>query len=177
MMPNCAQVDVAVRFLHQLAHEIFHVAADVTGLAELRRVRFHKRNLDQLGDVLDEIGFSDAGRPDENDVLFRVFGLFGAGRVLLLELAQIIDVVVMIANRDREDLLRFVLFDDEAVEMRLDVARQKIEDESSSRSFCGGFFVVPASAALGLGESRERDLVAEVRFHELRELGLQFFRR
>ena len=47
----------------------------------------------------------------------------------LFELTEIIDVVVVIADRDRENLLRFVLFDHETVEVRFDVARQKIEDE------------------------------------------------
>ncbi len=65
--------DVAVRLGDQLAHQVFDVAADVTRFAELRRVRLHERHPDQLGDVLDEVGFSDAGRADENDVLFGVF--------------------------------------------------------------------------------------------------------
>ena len=38
------------------------------------------------------------------------------------------------------------------------------------------FFVVAFLRAFGLGESGEGDLVAEVRFHELGKLGLQFFR-
>ena len=76
------QRNVAVRFLHQLAHEIFDVAADVTGLAKFRRVRFDERHFDQLRDVFDQVGFSDAGRADEDDILLRVFGLLGARRRL-----------------------------------------------------------------------------------------------
>ncbi len=38
------------------------------------------------------------------------------------------------------------------------------------------FFVVAVFRALGLGESGEGNFVAEVRFHELGKLGLQFFR-
>ena len=56
------ELHVAIGLVHQFAHEILDVAADVTGLAELRRVRLHERNFDQLRDVLDQIGFSDAGR-------------------------------------------------------------------------------------------------------------------
>jgi hypothetical protein len=40
----------------------------------------------------------------------------------------------MIANRNREDFLRFLLFDDEPVQMRLDIARQQMELEF--RVFC-----------------------------------------
>ena len=38
-------------------------------------------------------------------------------------------MVVVIAHRDRQHLLRFVLLNDEAVEVRLDIARQEIENE------------------------------------------------
>ena len=82
-MPNCAQVHVAVGFVHEFAHQIFHVAADVTGLAELGRVRFDEWHLDQIGDVFDEIGFSHAGRADQDHVLFRVLRFFRARARLL----------------------------------------------------------------------------------------------
>ena len=134
MIPNCARLNVAVGFLHQFPHEIFDVAADITRLAEFRRVRFHKRNFDQLRDVFDQIGFTDAGRADQDHILLRVFGFLRAIRVFALEPPQIIDVIVMIANCDREDLLRFVLLDNESVEMRLDIAREKIESETRRRA-------------------------------------------
>ena len=38
------------------------------------------------------------------------------------------------------------------------------------------FLFVAGLGLFGLGEGREGDFVAEVRFHELGELGLQFFR-
>jgi hypothetical protein len=41
-----------------------------------------------------------------------------------------LDVIVVIADRDRENLLCFVLLNDKAVEVRLDVARQLVEDEN-----------------------------------------------
>ena len=39
----------------------------------------------------------------------------------------------------------------------------------------GRLLFVAGLGALGLGVSGKRNLVAEVRFHELGELGLQFF--
>ena len=68
--------------------------------------------------------------------------------VFLLESAQVIDVIVVIADRDREDLFRFVLFDHETVEMRLDVARQKIENELVV-ALLAGFSSLSASARSG----------------------------
>ena len=126
--------------------------------------------------MLDEVGLSDAGRADEDDVLFRVLGFLGADGVLGLEFTDVIDVVVVIADRDREHFFRFVLLDDKAVEMGLDVAREKIEDELIAARRRGRFLVVAFLGALGLGEAGERNLLPEVRFHELGELALQFFR-
>jgi hypothetical protein len=93
----------------------------------------------------------------------------------LFQVTEIINVVVVIADRDRENLFRFILFDHKTVEVRFDVARQEIEDEMVA-ALGHRFFVVAFLRALGLGESGERDFVAEVRFHELGKLGLQFFR-
>ena len=84
-------------------------------------------------------------------------------------------MVVVIADGDGEDLLGFVLLDHETIEMGLDVAREKIENELAAARF-GGLLLVAGLGALGLGEGREGNFVAEVRFHELGELGLEFFR-
>src|SRR5262249_42790470 len=91
--------------------------------------------------VFDEIRFANAGWPDQNDVLLDVFDLLRAGGILLLETAQIIGMVVMIANRDRQDFLRLVLLDHEAVEMRFNVPRQKIELELLMLDFFWLFFL------------------------------------
>src|SRR4029453_12531865 len=120
--------------------------------------------------------FSDAGWTDEDDVLLRVFRFLGAEGVFALQLTEIIDVVVVIADRDRENLFRFILFDHETIKVRFDVAGQEIKDEMVA-ALSDRFFIVAFLRALGLGEGCEGDLVAEVRFHELGKLGLQFFRR
>src|SRR6266481_8709351 len=85
-------------------------------------------------------------------------------------------MVVMIANGDRQHLLRFILLDHEAVEMRFNVPRQKIELEFLLIGLVRFFFLF-RWCGLRFGKSRHRDPVAEVLFHELRDLGLQFFRR
>ena len=171
------EVHVAIRLVHQLTHEIFHVTAHVTGLAEFRRVRLYERHFDQVSDVFDEIGFPDAGRSHEDHVLFRVLGLLDPGRIFFLELPQIIDVVVVIANRDRQDLLRFILLDDEPVEVRLDIARQEIENERLVALGWRRLFLSRSRSRVRLGVSRERDFIAEIRFHEFGELRFEFLRR
>ena len=168
------EANIAIGLMHQLSDEILDVAADITGLAELGRVRLHEGNFNQIGNVLDEVGFSDTGRADEDNVLFRVLGFFGALRVVDFEPANVIDVVIVIAHGNGEDLLRFLLFDHEPIEVRLDVAREKVEDKTLAG--LPRWLFLLRLGALGLGESGEGNLVTEVGFHEFGELGLQFFR-
>ncbi|HLL23245.1 MAG TPA: hypothetical protein VK427_14005, partial [Kofleriaceae bacterium] len=79
----------------------------------------------------------------------------------------------MIADSDREHLLRFVLLDDEPVEMRLDVARQEVEREGVLRRF--RLFLRVRVGAIRLRERRKRNLVTEAAFHEVGELRAEFF--
>src|SRR4029077_5318294 len=89
---------------------------------------------------------------------------------------QRLGVVVMIANRDRQHLLRFLLLDYESIEVRLDVARQKIKNQFVTFHL-GRFFFGAGFGWFRRGERGERDPVAKVRFHELSDLGFQLFRR
>ena len=70
--------DITIRLVHELADKIFHITTDVAGFAELRRVRLDERHFDQIGDVLDQVGFPDAGRADEYHVLLRILRLVRA---------------------------------------------------------------------------------------------------
>ena len=116
MMPYWARVDVAVGPAHQVAHEVLDVAAHVAGLGELGGVGLDERHADQVGDAADEVGFADAGRAEQDDVLLGVVGL-----VLALEGQP--HVVVVVAQGHAQDFLGLVLLDDEAVEVSFDVAR------------------------------------------------------
>ena len=166
---------VTIRFLDEFPNKILDIAADVAGLAKLGRVCLDERHLDQIRDVFDEVGFSDPGRPNEDDVLLCIFGLLGANRIFVLQLANVIHMVVVIADRDRKDLLGFILLDHEPIEVRLNIARQEIEHEMVAGLF-DRFLFVAGLGPFRLREGCEGNLVPEVRFHELGELGLQFFR-
>ena len=83
----------------------------------------------------------------------------------------------MVAHRDGEHFLGVVLADDEAVEVRLDVARLVAEMENVRRRFVGGGCGRLGRAAVGavrLGERGEGNLVAEAAFEEIAELALDF---
>src|SRR5438093_12153982 len=83
-------------------------------------------------------------------------------------------MVVVIANGDREDLLSLLLLYDKPIEMRFNVARQEIEFEFVVVGLFR-FFILFCCRLLRLGNRCDRDPIAEVRVHELRDLGLQLF--
>ena len=125
---------------------------------------------------LNEIGLSNAGRADQDHILFCVLDLFRPSAVFFLDSPQIVRMIVMVANRDREDLFRLILLNHETVEMGLDVARQKIELELRLPGFLR-LFVLGCPSWLRLHERLNGNTIAEVLFHELGDLRLQFFRR
>ena len=43
--------------MHEVAHEIFDVAADIARLAKLGRIRLDEGNPNQIGDMFDQIVF------------------------------------------------------------------------------------------------------------------------
>ena len=73
--------------MHQLAHQIFYIAADVACLAELGRVGFHKRHFDQVRDVLDQVCFAHTGWADQNHILLDIFYLLRPSDIFFLEAA------------------------------------------------------------------------------------------
>jgi hypothetical protein len=73
----------------------------------------------------------------------------------------------MVAQRDAEDLLRLFLFDDVAVEVRLDVARPAVEGEQIA---VVRRVAVAGGSASGLGWRRS---ALEMLAHELGQLPLK----
>ena len=77
-------IDIAIRPLHEIAHEVVDIAAHVAGLAELGGVGLDEGNADQLRNVLDEVRFTDAGGADEDDILLGKLRLAGLAFILAL---------------------------------------------------------------------------------------------
>jgi hypothetical protein len=80
----------------------------------------------------------------------------------------------MVADRDGQGLLRFVLLDHETVQVRFNLLRRGVELErvQSFRPFFGR--LVGRSL---LGKRGDCDVLAKVRLHELLDLLLEFFGR
>src|ERR1017187_27955 len=160
------EVHIAIGALNEFAHEVFDVAADVTGFAELRGIRLHERHADQVGNRLDEVRLADSRGSHEQNVLFYVIAEF-------LALLGGFDVVVVVAHGDGQRLLGILLLDDEAVEVQLHVLglEMKIELDGFPRR------IVHRRGRLrplGLRGS-EDNAVAKLLLHELREFGLDLF--
>ena len=61
------------RFFHQIAGNLFDIAADIANLGELGRFHLHERRIGQPGQTAADLGLAAAGRPDHQDVLGRDF--------------------------------------------------------------------------------------------------------
>ena len=147
---------IAVGLLHQLAHEIIDIAADIAGLAEFRGVGFDERHANQIGDMFDEIGFADTGRAGDEHILLGVFERRRAG----LAGGHHAGVVVVVAHGDPEDFLGLVLTNHKAVEMRLHLARGEMKILNRRRNLVGRFhgsrgFFRGTSRRGGKGRSQE----------------------
>ncbi len=116
-------LDVAVRLVHQLPHQVFNVAADIAGLAELGRVGLDEGDPDLLGDELDDVGLADAGGPDKEQVALDV-----AHQALLLrDLVLKVHPVEVGAYLGRDDLDGLFLPHDVLVQEALQLFRFYIE--------------------------------------------------
>ena len=113
--PALGPGDVEVGRLDQPQEDVLDVLADVAGLGQRRRVGDAERDVEDAGEGLGEERLAGAGRPDEQDV-----------RLLELDLVDRVagvDPLVVVVDRDREDLLGPLLADDVLVERELDLAR------------------------------------------------------
>ena len=102
--------------VHQIAHDLLHVAADITHFRELRRFDFQERRLRKFGETARNLRLADAGRPDHEDVLRQNF--FAQFRAQLL-------TPPAIAQGDGDGAFRIALTHDEAVEFGNDFARRE----------------------------------------------------
>src|SRR5882672_2782360 len=110
-------VDVVVAVLQQLLDDVLDVLADVARLGEGGRIRDHERNVQQPRHGLGEQRLSGPGRTDQEDVRF--------GELDLVVLREVLEPLVVVVHRHRQDLLRDLLADDVLVEDAADLARRR----------------------------------------------------
>src|SRR5690606_29208631 len=97
----------------EVAHDRFHVAADIADLGELRRLDLEKRRLGEPREPARDLGLADAGGTDHQDVL---------RQDLLAETLGELLAPPAVAERDGDGALGVILADDVAVELGNDLA-------------------------------------------------------
>jgi hypothetical protein len=108
-------LDIVVGRLQQLQDDVFDVFADVAGFGQRRRVGHRERYVEDTRQRLGQQRLATTGRTDQQDVRLRDFDVAVLGLV--------IQALVVIVNRDRENLLCVVLADDVVVEHFADIGR------------------------------------------------------
>ena len=95
------------RRVGQVTNDRFDIATDVADFGELGRFDFDERRVGEFGQATGDLGFTDTGRADHQDVLWRYFNaqLFGQ-----------LHPAPAVTQRDGDGALGIVLADDVAIE-------------------------------------------------------------
>jgi hypothetical protein len=117
-------LQVVVGGVHQVPHQVFHVPAHISRLAEFGGVPLDKGHPQLVGDELDEVGFAHPGGADEDDVVLDGphpgFGFPALFQVMA-------DAVEMGADLGGQDALGVFLLDDVFVEKGFQFLRLQIK--------------------------------------------------
>ena len=172
---------------HEFPDKVIHISSNVARLGKLGDIGLDEWHADELGQDSDEVGLPDSRGAEKDDVLFYVIrhrlsgggGLFrGVSRVFFPTAKNPLYVVVMIADRHREGSLRFVLADDESIEVGLYLGGGHVKVEDGLGDYENLLLVlllgrIPHGVrADGEGD----DISAELVFDEVLDLFLEFLR-
>lgn len=105
-LPHEADAD-----LHEIAHDLLHVAAHIADLREFRGLHLDEGRAGELGETTGNLRLADAGRTDHQDIL---------GHDLVAQLVVELLAAPAVAQRNGNRALRVLLSDDVAVELRHD---------------------------------------------------------
>jgi hypothetical protein len=108
-------LDVVVALLQELLDDVLDVLADVARFRERRCIRDHEGDVEQARERLREERLAGAGGADEQDVRL--------GELDIVLLAAGLQALVVVVDRDREDLLGLDLADHVLVEDLADLVR------------------------------------------------------
>ena len=105
------------RDLDKIAHDLLDIAADIADLGELGRLHLDERRAGEPGEPPCDLGLSDPGRPDHQDVLWQH---------LLAQPVIKLQPPPAVAQRDGHRALGLGLADDETVEFGNDFAGREV---------------------------------------------------
>src|SRR6185369_2327871 len=111
------------RDLDEITDDRVDIAADVADLGELARLDLEERRACEAREPPRDLGLSDAGRADHDDVL---------RRDLVAQIALDLLAPPPVAERHRDGALGLLLADDVAIELLDDACRRQISTHQSS---------------------------------------------
>src|SRR5262249_19604229 len=100
--------------LHEIAHNLLDIAADIADLGELGRLDLQERRLGEAREAPRDLGLADPRRADHQDVL---------GLHLLAQAFRQLLAAPAVAERNGDGALGFALADDVAAQLGDDLAR------------------------------------------------------
>ena len=162
-------IDVQVSFLQQAQQDVLDVFPDVAGLGEGRGIGHREGNIEQLGQGLSEQGFAASSGTDQKDVALVELGRGFVALALAIPLPG--QALVVVVDRDGEDLLGLFLSHDLAIEVGLDLLGLGNFGQRWGwlAGFLGGRFALGflglaarTGTAMALHQLLVEDLVAEI---------------
>ena len=102
--------------MQQLLDDVFNVFTHVTGFGQGGGIRNHERHIEQPRQRLRKQRLAGPGRPDEQDVAL--------GKLDFIGLAEMLEALVMVVNRDRKNALGGFLADHVRIKDRADFLRR-----------------------------------------------------
>ena len=144
-----------------------------------------------MGEDTDEVGLSDAGRSEKDNVLLHVVQLghllavalavFTIG-LCVFELVGAPGMVVVVADGDGQGALGFILPDDVPIQVLLDLGRLHVEAQDRGASFSpclfllGGRLGLRGGAHAATADGRDDHILAEFALEELVKVFLNLLR-
>ena len=110
-------LDIVIGCLKQLQDDILDILADIAGFRERRGVSHRERHVENARQRLGKQRLARTCRPDQQDVRLR--------QLHIVVLGGMVEALVMVVNRDREDALGLELADHIIVEHLADFARRR----------------------------------------------------
>jgi hypothetical protein len=95
--------DIVVGRLQQLEDDVLDILADITGFGQRRGIGHGEGHIDDARQRLRQQRLAATGRADQQDV--------GLGKFDVVVLGRVVEALVMVVNRHREDALGLVLAD------------------------------------------------------------------
>ena len=110
-------LDIIVAALQQLLDDVFHVLAHITGFGQRGGIGDHERHVEHARQGLCQQGLARTGRTDQQDVAL--------GQFDVVFLAQVLEALVMVVHRHRQDALGSLLADHVLIEQGGDFLRRR----------------------------------------------------